>query len=382
MTTTTQTLKNPMARAKKIVIKIGSAVLTQDSGELDLEFLKDLAAAVSKHMKAGKQILIVSSGAVASGRGTLGMMGKRKFSLSQKQALASVGQAKLMGIYSQVFAPYGISVGQILMTKDDLENRLRDTNIRCTLDELLHLKCVPIINENDSTVVDELFGDNDTLASLVAAKVQAEAFIILSDVDGLFDKNPVLFDDAVLLPFVPTITKELIQSVTPPEFAKDTKFGTGGMKSKLRAAQYASNEGVNVMIGNGKTRGCIDMMLSGKGGGTFFPAHQRRHNSRQQWLLAKKTRGSVMIDEGAANAIMARQKSLLAAGVKGVEGTFKAGDVIAITDMQGKVLGNGIMNYSSAEITRIKGLPTAAIKRIVGERHYYEAVHHDDLAIY
>lgn len=370
-----------MAKARLIVIKLGSAVLTTQQGDLDMNVLSELAETVSRHVKQGKRVIVVTSGAVAAGRGMLNLVGK-KINLSLKQALASIGQTKLMGIYSNLFAQHGIIVGQVLLTKGDIEDRRRYINVKYALDELLSHGCVPIINENDTTAVDELkFGDNDGLAALLAARTQADALIILSDVDGLFDKNPSEYPDTQLIENVPEVTDELIASVAP-KTAKATVFGTGGMASKLTAAKYATNEGVCVMIGNGKTPGQLAAFLEGKGGGTFFRAHERQHNARQQWLLTKNTRGcSLMIDDGAQNALVSRKKSLLPAGVKAVNGEFEAGDVVGITDMNGIVIGRGVVNYSSVEMTRIKGLPTATIRKILGERHYDEAIHRDNLAM-
>ena len=204
-----------LANSKLIVIKLGSAVLTTETGEIDLRVIDELADTVNKQLAKGKHVVIVTSGAVAAGRGILDMVGKR-VNLSVKQALAAVGQTKLMNIYADCFAKYKIAIGQVLLTKDDIEDHRRYTNIRYTLDKLLHYKCMPIINENDTTVTDELIGDNDRLAATLAAKLQADALIILSDVDGVFTANPILHPDAELIDCIENITNDLIASVIPP----------------------------------------------------------------------------------------------------------------------------------------------------------------------
>lgn len=378
---TTGNDRNAIARAKLIVIKLGSAVLTTAAGELDMDVLRELAETVSHHVHNKRQIIVVTSGAVAAGRGALHLVGK-KVNLGLKQALASIGQTKLMGIYTELFAQHGVNVGQVLLTKGDMQDRRRYINIQHALEELLHYGCVPVINENDTTAVDELkFGDNDGLASVLAAKMQADALIILSDVNGLFDKNPTVYADALLVRTVADVTDELITSVVPPD-TKATLFGTGGMASKLSAARYATNEGVNVAIGNGKVAGNLATLLGGGSGGTFFPAHTRKHNAFQQWLLGTNSDGhALMIDDGAQTALVERKKSLLPAGVRAVIGEFEAGDVVDIIDLNGKVLGRGITNYNAGDMTRIKGLPTATIRKILGERHCDEAIARNNLAM-
>lgn len=372
----------PLARARLIVVKLGSAVLTTPTGELDLAVISETAATVAGVMRAGRRVILVSSGAVAAGRGALGMLGKPA-TIAEKQAFAAVGQSRLMSIYSDAFGQHGVIVGQMLLSRGDMEDRRRYVNARYTLEELLRRQCVPIINENDTVTVDELkFGDNDGLAALVAVKMQADALVLLSDVDGLYDSNPKTNPDARLVEVVERVTPAMLEQVSGA-VSGGVAIGSGGMKSKLLAAQLATHEGVCVAIANGKRPGKLKNILSGTFRGTFFPAHPRRHSSREQWILNSRSAASrrIVVDDGARTALLERKKSLLPAGIARVEGQFRAGDVVEIVDSAGRVLGRGVVNYSAAELDRIKGRRSADIARVLGSKPYDEAIHRDNIAI-
>jgi glutamate 5-kinase len=371
-----------LVRARLIVVKIGSAVLTTPQGDLDMAVIQETADTVADLMRAGRRVILVSSGAVAAGRGALGMLGKPA-TIAEKQALAAVGQSRLMHIYSEAFGRHGIIVGQMLLSRGDMEDRRRYVNARYTLEELLRRRCVPIINENDTVTVDELkFGDNDGLAALVAVKMQADALILLSDVDGLYDSNPKTNPDARLLETVERVTPAMLESVSDTN-AGGLAVGSGGMKSKLLAAQAATHEGVCVAIANGKRPGKLNNILSGSFRGTFFPAHPRCHSSREHWILSTRSAASrrIVVDDGARAALLEKKKSLLPAGIARVEGQFRAGDVVEIVDSSGRALGRGVVNYSADELERIKGRRTADIARVLGSKPYDEAIHRDNLAI-
>ncbi len=373
---------SPFAQAPTTVLKLGSAVLTGPSGELDTDLMKKICDWVAERMKKGHRVIIVTSGAVAAGRAALGER-RRQLTISRKQALAAVGQSRLMAIYADLFAPHGIFVGQILLTAADMEDRRRYLNARYTLEELLKAGCVPIINENDTVTVDELkFGDNDGLAARVAVKMHAEALILLSDVDGLYDKNPKTERDARLVELVQRLTPAVIEKYCPTGGA-GSLVGSGGMLSKLRAARIATSAGVHVVIANGKRPGILDAIVQGDFVGTYFhPAHQRR-SQRAEWILHGRVASGrqIVVDDGAREALVRQKKSLLPAGIVRVEGNFQEGDIVDVVDMRGKLLGRGLVNYSSAHLDLIKGRRSSEIPHLLGSKPYDEAIHRDNLVL-
>jgi glutamate 5-kinase len=303
--------------------------------------------------------------------------------IAEKQAFASIGQARIMNDYAELFGRHGILVGQMLLSRGDMEDRRRYLNARYTLEELMRRRCVPIINENDTVTVDELkFGDNDGLAALVAVKMQAGALVLLSDVDGLFDGNPKVKRDAKLLEQVDRVTPSLIEELCAP--AKGGPgVGSGGMTSKLRAARMGTAAGVAVCIANGKVPGQLRSILDGRFRGTYFPAHDRQLSRRQGWIFSGRSVSPrrVVVDDGARTALVTGHKSLLPAGIRSVEGRFQPGQIVEVMDLQGVLLARGIVNYSSAELEQIRGRKTAEIGSILGERHYDEAIHRDNLVL-
>ncbi len=374
---------SPFGEARTLVIKIGSAVLTGPDGDLDRALMKSICDSVAELLKAGRRVILVSSGAVAAGRAALGVR-VRQLTISRKQALAAVGQSRLMAIYADLFKPHGIYVGQMLLTASDMEDRRRYLNARNTLDELLRAKCVPVINENDTVTVDELkFGDNDGLAARVAVKMQADALVLLSDVDGLYEENPKTNPKAKLVEVVERLTPATIEKYCPSGGA-GSLVGSGGMLSKLRAARIATSAGVHVVIANGKRLGVLDEILRGEFRGTYFPATPKsRRSSRAQWILHGRVAGGrqLVVDDGAREALVRKNKSLLPAGIMEVVGSFREGDIVDIVDRAGALLGRGIVNYSSTELELIKGRKSSEIASVLGEKPYDEAIHRNNLVL-
>jgi len=374
---------SPFGTAKTLVLKVGSAVLTNAEGDLDKAMLHTIADWTSNRMDAGCNVILVTSGAVAAGRSALGLR-DRNLTISQKQALAAVGQSRLMQMYAELFANHGYHVGQMLLTAGDMEDRRRYVNARYTLEELLRRRCIPIINENDTVTVDELkFGDNDGLAARVAVKMQADALVLLSDVDGVYSANPKTNPDAHLIEIIEKVTPALIEQLCPT-YQTGSLVGSGGMLSKLRAARLATSAGTHVAIANGKRRGILSDLVAGQFVGTYFPPAPTHRSQRMQWILHGRVSGTrqVVIDDGARDALLHRHKSLLPAGIVRVVGTFKAGDLVDIVDSAGRLIGRGIVNYSSAEIDLIRGHRSADIPKILGAKPYDEAIHRDNLALF
>jgi glutamate 5-kinase len=380
MSVTTGRLALPSA--KTIVVKLGSAVLTNASGNIDFPILEGICGDISRLVKAGKNVIVVTSGAVAAGRGIFHLSDKPS-NIAEKQALAAVGQTRLMRIYSDIFEEEEIAVGQMLLSRGDMEDRRRYLNARYTLEELLRRRCVPIINENDTVTVDELrFGDNDGLAAVVAVKMQADALFLLSDVEGVFDSNPKHNPQAKLIEQIDRVSTSLIEQLCADSKA-GSAIGSGGMYSKLMAARLATAAGVCVAISQGKETGIIAQIMRGEFKGTFFPAQACPHTRRRQWILSGKSASNrrVIIDDGAKTALVQSKKSLLSAGVKRIEGAFSPGDIVEILDSGGSILGRGIVNYSSTELERIRGHKSAEIESILGAKTYDEVIHRNNLAL-
>jgi len=363
---------------KRLVIKIGSSILTSDSNGLDLERMQSIADDISAVGEAGHEVVIVSSGAVAAGMKKLDLKERPK-DIILKQAAAAVGQSSLMWAYEKCFGTHGKKVAQILLTRDDFADRRRYINSRNTLITLLSYKVIPIINENDTVAVDEIrFGDNDNLASLVAGLIDAERFIILSDVDGLFNDDPRENPQAKLIEVVERITPELEKKAG----GAGSAVGTGGMFSKLLAAKRAVHYGITVNVVNGKTKGVISSLLKGAHHGTEFRPRDTRLSSKKGWIAyACRTKGSITVDEGAAKALTRAGKSLLPSGIVSRSGSFEAGDAVYCLDPGGKRIAKGLVNYSSAEIGKIKGKKTSEIEDILGYQYSDEVIHRDNLVL-
>ena len=365
---------------ERVVLKLGSAVLTRADERLDENLIDDVAQSVSRLFDEGREAIIVTSGAVAAGKGLL-HFNKKKRSIPEKQALAAVGQSRLMHIYSMHFSHYGRNIAQLLLTRDDMEDRRRYLNTSYALETLLEMGVVPIINENDTTTVDELrFGDNDMLSSILAAKMKAEFLIILSDVDGLFDKDPRTSKDARLLTRIEKITQEIEGAAAH----SPSKLGAGGMRSKIEAARRAMDAGAHVCICNGKKPGILQEVFAGRCPGTLFVPRQRLElSSRDRWIVFGKSGVNkwVIVDEGARKALIEGKKSLLPVGVKGVEGKFERGDVVEIRDKSGNRIGKGLVNFNSDDVRRIMGAKCDDIEKILGQKEYEEIIHRDKMII-
>lgn len=359
------------------VIKIGSAVITRELGRLDEALIDAYANVISRLVKQGIRIVIVSSGAVSAG---IGEIGSRQLpqSIPEKQALAAIGQSKLMKAYAEAFAKYGRKVAQILLTRGDMEDRRRYLNARYTLDMLYKMGVVPVINENDTTTIDELrFGDNDLLSAIVATKLGAQLLVILTNVAGLYDGDPQHSSGAKLIPVVERVTPAIKSLASTGK----SVYGSGGMTSKLQAAEYCALAGIYTIMVYGKNPAVLDRVFAGEVDGTLFlPTMHKRLSSRERWIAFGKTgRGrKVIIDAGASEALLKKGKSLLAVGIKSVEGEFRSGDVVEIYDEQQRLLGKGLINYSSEELQKIKGKHTREIRKILGYMDYDEVVHRDN----
>jgi glutamate 5-kinase len=366
-----------LKHVKRIVIKIGSGVIANDQG-LDVERIAAICDDVDQLRRRGYEIIIVSSGAVAAGKADLGIIG-RPDTIPLKQAAAAIGQSRLMRTFNDCLRSHNYSVGQILLTRDDLANRRRFLNARNTLMTLLEFGVIPIINENDSVVVDEIrFGDNDNLSAMTTNLAEAHLLVIMSDVNGLYDRNPHLHPDASLIPLVERVD-DSIRALAGDSI---TDVGTGGMSSKVKAAERASLYGVGVAIINGCQTGILSQLMGGEEVGTYFLPARNRMNARKHWIaFTKKPRGKLQLDDGARKALIERGKSLLPSGIKSMEGTFDRGDAIRLCDLDGNEFARGVTNYSSAELDRIKGKKSSEIESILGYKYNDEIVHRNNMVL-
>jgi glutamate 5-kinase len=334
---------------KRIVVKVGSQLLSGDEG-IDREFLTSISKQISELVKSGKEVVVVSSGAVLAGIKALGF--KRKpFSLQEKQALSAVGQPYLMSEYREAFKPFGINVAQVLITADDLRSRERFTNAQNTLNTLMKLNVIPIVNENDTVSVEEIkIGDNDNLSAHVAVVFRADILIMLTTASGLYDKDPNRFKDAKLIPVVENI-KEL-ESIC--DFKGKTCYGTGGMWTKVEAAFKAVRKGIPVVIAGGREERVILRILEGDRIGTFFFPQGKLRAKAYRMIYLMEPKGSLVIDKGAVEALVKGGKSLLPSGVKVVKGYFKKGDLVNILDENGNLIGKGISSCSFEDVKTFK----------------------------
>lgn len=368
-----------LADTNTYVVKVGSRVLSTPAGELDHERLRSLAAQITQLASAGQRVVLVSSGAVLAGMARLGLK-SRPSNLAQLQAVASVGQAHLIQAYEQYFSALGRHVAQVLLIADDLDDRVRYLNVRNTLVALLEMGVTPIINENDSVAVDELlttFGDNDRLAAMVAGVFRKPALIILSDVDGVYDRDPSAAG-AKLLDKIEQIDDRILALAS----SHNSRVSKGGMASKLRAAQFATRSGSPVFIAGGRVDNVLVRLHAGESLGTLFLPQPTTWTPKQRWIgFAAQATGGVHVDAGACRAVQSKGSSLLAVGITHVVGTFEKGEVISIQDAQGVEIARGLSNYSAAELQKIKGLHSPSISAVLGHCPYDEAVHRDNLTL-
>lgn len=370
--------KKILKTVKRIVIKIGSRVLTGGSNGIDPDFIKSLARDVAHFRENDWEIVIVSSGAVAAGSKELGLVGRPK-SIPQKQAAAAIGQSRLMQAYESAFSRYNLKVAQILLTRDDLANRQRFLNARTTLDMLLSCNVIPIINENDTVVVEEIkFGDNDNLSALVTNLIEAHLLVIMTDIDGFYDSDPRANPNAKLIPLVKAVTKEVEQAGG----GTASSVGTGGMVTKLAAAKKASQYGVPTIIINGRTNGTLAQAMAGREVGTLFLPAKESLNRRKHWIAyTLRPKGRIIVDKGAAEVLSGYGRSLLPSGVSRVEGEFDRGACVRVCGPDGTEFARGIVDYSRQEIEKILGHKSLEIETILGYRYGDEIIHRDNLVM-
>jgi len=364
--------------AKRIVVKVGSGVLTEDNG-LNLKALRSISRQICQLADRGLEIILVSSGAMASGIKKIGLS-KRPEEIPKRQAVAAVGQAGLIMEYEKSFARYNKKVAQILLTGDDLVNRKRYLNARNTLCTLLSWQVIPIINENDTVVVEEIkFGDNDNLAAMITLLMDADILINLTDIDGLYTRDPRKHSDAELISVVTTIKKDI------EKYASDIPgpLGTGGMLSKIKAAKKVTAAGIPMLIARGEKHDILIKLFAGKEHGTFFIPKKEKLANRKCWIaFTLKPKGIIMINDGAAAAILKNGKSLLPSGIVRVDGEFSVGAAVEFRRKSNdETLGTGLVNYCASDIQKIMGFKSGKIKKYLGYKSYDEVIHRDNLAI-
>ena len=362
---------------KRVVVKAGSGVLTGKKG-LNRRILNRLTDEICGLKENGIEVILVSSGAIASGLKKIGLP-KRPTSISKQQAIAAVGQSSLMFAYEKAFGRHGQTVAQILITRDDLNHRRRYLNARNTIFTLLFWDIIPVINENDTVVVDEIkFGDNDNLSAMVANMTESNLLINLTDIDGLFDKDPRDHKDANLIRVVEKVNREIMRYAgSIPGF-----LGTGGMASKIKAAGKACLGGIPVIIANGRRQNVLKDIFSGKEVGTFFMPQDSTICGRKNWIaFTRLTKGKITIDQGAGEALKKRGKSLLPSGIKYVEGSFSVGDTVILFDENNREIAAGMVNYGSGDLKKIIGLKSSEIESRLGYKHDDEVIHRDNLVI-
>ncbi len=355
------------------MVKIGTSTITE-KGEISEARLASLVRDVISLITGGYQVVLVTSGAITAGSTELSRHGKG-LSIPEKQAYAAVGQPILINEYRRHFQKAGLNVAQILLTDDDVKNRRRFLNARHTFNSLLHLGVVPIVNENDTVVVTEIkFGDNDTLSAHILGVVEAELLILLSDIDGYYwdlnDPCPV----------------EEIRKITPEVFDRaggaGTTYGTGGMFTKIRAAEMIMRFGEKMIIADGSEPHVLSRIMKGEKIGTLFVGEEHHLSSRKKWVAARKPRGTVTLDDGAVNAIVNNKRSLLATGVTAVSGVFDMGDSVELLDPSGHPVGRGIVNYNSMELDLIRGKKSSEIRSLLGIHYFDEVINRNDLIVY
>jgi len=369
--------KQALSRAKRVVIKIGSTVLTGRATGVDKKRIEAISDDIAWLRSKGVEVVVVTSGAVSAGMHKMGLKEKPRV-IDLKQAAAAVGQSALMRLYEKGLGRHDIGVGQMLLTSGDLMDRRRFLNARNTLGKLIEYGFVPVINENDTVSVEELrFSDNDNLAAFVTNLAEADTLVILSDVDGLFDKDPAN-QDARLITDVGCITPEVEKMAG----ASCSVFGTGGMASKLTAAKKAVARGAACFIINGKKDGNIKALFEGGPVGSYFMPGEACLTSKKHWIaFSMKEKGRLTVDAGAARALLKGGKSLLPSGIKSVEGRFAPGDAVEIADEDGRPIARGLVHYGYEEVEKIMGAKTSEIEKLLGYKYCDEVVHRDDLVL-
>ena len=366
-----------LAHVKRVVIKIGSGVISNTAG-LEKSQIEAIAKDVCGLLDRDLEVIIVSSGAVAAGKGQLGIVGRPQ-TIPQKQAAAAIGQTRIIRDYKETFQGLNYNVAQVLLTRDDLSNRRRYLNARNTVMTLLEYGVTPIVNENDTVVVEEIrFGDNDNLSALVTTLVEADLLIILSDVDGFYERDPTDDPTAQLIPIIERVTPDI--EALGGNSSGD--LGTGGMSTKLKAAKRAALSGVGTLIVNGRTPDILKRIFSGEDVGSYFLPAQSKLTAKKHWIaFSKKPRGKLLVDEGGQRAIVKTGKSLLPSGICGVEGGFERGDAVRLCNRDGEEFARGVISYSLAETLQIMGKQCAEIKETLGYKYRDEVVSRDNLVL-
>ncbi len=379
--TLTQSGREAVTRARRVIVKVGTALLTGNTARVNQRFIKRLCNSVGELWKQGRETAIVTSGAIGAGCGVLGYKERPK-SLSERQACAAAGQVELMKFYSNAFAHLKPqrAVGQLLLTRDTLTTRRRYLNARNTMMTLLGRGAVPIINENDTVSVEEIrFGDNDNLSALVAGIAEADLLVILTDVKGLMDSDPRSNPNAKLISTVERMTPEIEAMATP---SPGTSLGTGGMVSKLQSARVAMASGFGLVLVAGHDPEILLDVAAGKPVGTYFVPKAERIGARKHWLaFTALPKGAIAVDPGARDALTGSGKSLLPSGIIDVLGQFKANDLVSLV-CEGREFARGLANFSSTETSAVRGKKTAQLKAILGATTTNEAVHRDNLVLF
>ena len=362
----------------RIVVKVGTSSLVSDRGSLDRAKMANLVDQLAEVKKQGRDVVLVTSGAIRAGMERLGIP-ERPGNIPDQQASAAVGQSLLMRTYTELFSGHGIVTAQVLVTRDDFHDRVRYLNARNTMHTLFRFGCLPIVNENDTVATEEIrFEQNDTLSALVAACVDADLLLNLSDVDGLYDGDPRLEGGVRLVEKVTRITPE-IESLAG---ATSGAYGSGGMRTKIDAAKIAVNSGVRMVIARASRPDVVIDVVAGGNVGTRFLSRSSGLSHRKRWIaFGSRVKGSITVNEGARNMLVERGKSLLAAGIVGCEGSFAVGDLVEVVDEDSRHLARGLANYAAAEVKLIQGKRSTEIEKILGYKDFDEVIHRDNLVL-
>ncbi len=360
-----------LSAVASVVVKLGTQLLTNKAGRLDSNFLSTIAAQIAALRTRSIGVTIVSSGAIGAGVAELNLP-KRPTDLAQLQAVAAVGQRRLMDAWADAFSPHQLHIAQLLLTREDIDDRARFLNLRNTIHAVHELGGIPIINENDSISTDELvkisFGDNDILAALVTHALRADLLVLLTVVDGILDNSRV-----------PVRLVESVDAARSLVRTEKTAQGKGGMDSKLNAARMVGDAGSVMVVADGRMPNVLKRLLDHEEIGTMFTPIGRKLSSRSRWIGSARSAGTIVIDDGAVRALVELKKSLLPAGIVSVDGDFNRGDVIAIAAADGRIIARGLSNYAAADILRIKGKKTKEVREMLAESAYDEVVHRDNL---
>jgi glutamate 5-kinase len=370
--------RRALRTARRLVVKVGSGLVTAPGLGPDPDRIERLAADIAAARRADREVVLVSSGAIATGMARLALA-ERPRSIPEKQAAAAVGQSALMWQYEIAFKRHGLAVGQVLLTAHDIGDRTRYLNARNTLLALLGFGVVPIVNENDTVAVEEIkVGDNDNLSALVASLIEADLLVLLTDVEGLYTADPARHPGAARLDIVETVTDEILMMAG----AREDGVSVGGMATKLQAAQKAAASGVPMVIASGREPGMLARIVAGEPVGTCFLPKADRLGARKRWIaFAVPPQGRLAVDAGAARALIRQGRSLLPSGVTGVDGEFGAGEVVAVVDGDGREFARGLVNFDAGELRRIRGVKTHEIEARLGYKAVDEVIHRDNLVV-